>query len=690
MPIKKASLHPFLVVVLLISALMPVFLIPQIDNPLITSKWLLLIGLALLSALTYFAVSLKNGKWSLSLNPLFWPAVALIGFTVISSLLNFRYPVQQLLGMGGAYLAVGLLIIFLPNLLNKDDSQRLILPLNVIASVLSIISIFQVFGLSLSSVLSRLSVFTIPNDLSFSLTGSSLIALTFLSAVLVANLVNKKALKSSLVAQITVFLTLIGVGLQVWATFFNASTASQILPLSASLTVANNSLALSRTALFGVGPDAYSTAYNQLKPVWINGQDYWQFSFTSAFSQPLTMVVTGGLLGLGAWLALVWQALRLLFKRHLKDGLDSSNPYLAAFVLVLLTWLFLTPASILSLTLIAIALAFLVADNKDKYKEFSFSAQRLLSVLPESKAHKTRKGIFSLVSVLAMALVLWASIYYVGQVAAARAIYKTNVNLLNNQAAEAYTELQQAENLNRYSPNIRRSLSALNLEIAVALSNKTDLSAAEQEQVMQLLNQAVNEANAAILLDPYDYQNYLALANIYLQLVEVSDEAVTAAYEALAQAATYNPNEPAIRMQLGQLLFSQEQYAQAGTFFAQAAERKADLAAAHYWQAKSYEALEQYEDARTAYIKALTLLEQDSEDYKQANQEFEAMQKVMEELATQAQAEAAQGQAAGQAPTATPSPTPTEETASGLSNLIDQEKAQQLVNEQNTETLPEE
>jgi uncharacterized protein HemY len=117
----------------------------------------------------------------------------------------------------------------------------------------------------------------------------------------------------------------------------------------------------------------------------------------------------------------------------------------------------------------------------------------------------------------------------------------------------------------------------MNLEIAIALSNKTDLTAAEQEQVLQLVNEAIREAKAATILDPYNYQNWLVLAqficNYWAQLIKPCKKL----FNALAKAAANNPNNPEIRLILGQLFLNAKQATEAANFFSQAIERKPDL-----------------------------------------------------------------------------------------------------------------
>jgi len=241
--------------------------------------------------------------------------------------------------------------------------------------------------------------------------------------------------------------------------------------------------------------------------------------------------------------------------------------------------------------------------------------------------------------------------------------------------------------LARYNPTLRRNYAMMNLEIAIAMSNKTDITALEQEQVLSLVNTAITEAKAATILEPQDYQNWLALSNIYVQLLDVTDEATQQAFDALANAVTTNPNDPIMRMTLGQFFFGLEQWADAATFFSQAVERKPNLTAAYYSLAQALIQDGQIIEAETALTQTLALLDKETnlEDYTQVEKELAEITEQADQLRAQAANQQAQNSQAqleqNNEQTELPAADQTidlESSASGQSNLGD------LLNEQAT------
>jgi predicted Zn-dependent protease len=240
----------------------------------------------------------------------------------------------------------------------------------------------------------------------------------------------------------------------------------------------------------------------------------------------------------------------------------------------------------------------------------------------------------------------------------------------------AYNSHRNAKDLAPQVDFVRRSNSLINLQIAIALSNKADVTAAEQEQVLQLINQAITEAKAATVLEPENYQNWISLAQIYIQLLGTTEQAAQEAFNALAKAATYNPNDPEIRIGLGELFLKTERAADAVVFFTQAVERKPDLFIAHYYLAKAQVANNQLQEAKTSYANSLNLLEKDSEDYKTVEGELNALNKALEDQA----AEAAKSKSDTASGSASLSPT-TQSDNSALSGLLTEQDAESAIQE---------
>ncbi|HPS40582.1 MAG TPA: tetratricopeptide repeat protein [Candidatus Woesebacteria bacterium] len=599
------------------TCLLPVFFVPYFINPFYNSKLLLVFLIAFVTVFAAIIQSFQKKSWQFIKTPLTFPVLGFAIAVILSSLVSHQYPSGQFLGIGGVYLSFAAIILIAPSLLNGKLSQWFTKAVNVAALLLSLLTISQLFGLGLPALINRISILNLTNDLSFSLTGTVFVAIQFLSVVLLSNVFDQKAWRRSWFNKITTILVAVALGINIWSVLPNNVASFQNLSLTASASIAKDSLTLTKNALFGYGPDSYSSAFDILKPIWINGMDYWQYTFDSAFNFPLTLVVSIGVLGVLAYLFFLWKTVVTVNKGNEQDV------FLKVFIFTTLIWQFFSPVNLVMLTLLAIALAFFIANNQNQYKKVNFGAGHLAATDNYGEPSQDRLKLakiknYTLFGSNAVLLCLFGFAFYTSAKAfvAYQQLYQSNVNINNNEIVKAYDNYNEAKNLAPTLDFIRRNNSLINLQIAIAMSNKTDITTAEQEQVLQLINQAITEAKAATVLGPTNYQNWLVLAQIYMQLLETTEQAQQEAFNALAQAINYNPSSPELRIIMGQLFLNSKDYANAVTFFAQAVERKGDLPSAHYYLAQALMANEQWEDAQTSLNNTLSLLEKDSEDYK--------------------------------------------------------------------------
>ncbi|NLG06725.1 MAG: tetratricopeptide repeat protein [Candidatus Pacebacteria bacterium] len=683
--IKKNKPNLYTAFALLIAFLLPVLVIPTINNPFFNSKGLLLFVLVIGTLLAYIIASFKEKKWLLNSNPLVLPLVLFGGSILLSTLITHsEYPYDQLLGWGGFFLSFVLIIIFAPSLIKQDYSQKLVQILNIAGVIVALNSVFQLFDFGLSQVFNYLSVYEVANDLSFNLTGGVLLNVQLLSSLILMNLLVKNQ-RQSLLQKIIIAVLVVGLGVNIYAILPGHSTSLVLLPLPASLEIARNSLVATRAALFGYGPNSYGHVFSLLKPAWLNTSSVWQYNFDSATIFPLTLVVSGGLLALISWIFFATRSVRLL-----SDKKEQKAPALKYFIFVALAWQVISPLNVMMLTLLAIALSFWLAANIESFKIKKFSFNNIFdpfNLQPHNKANRYTFTAISIVSLLAVIFLAYQiGLNYAAHVAAyqaTQAASKEDFNLV-------FAKQEQSRNLAIFSADWRRIYASSALELAVALSNKTDITPVEQEQVMGLVNLAITEAREAIKLEPNSYQNWLVLANIYLLLTDVTEDARQLAFEALSQATLANPNDPFIRISLGQFYMGLEQWEQASNFFLQAVERKPDLAVAYYNLAQAYVKNEQILEAETALQQALLLIdkETDLEDYTTVETQLATVSEQADQI--RAQAEEQQAQAGEQSLPSNLSQTglvdlegESESTGSGsgLSDLLDEEETSNLLRE---------
>jgi tetratricopeptide (TPR) repeat protein len=672
---------------LIVAFLLPILVIPTINNPFFHSKGILLFALAIGTLLAYIFNSFKEKKWLLSSNPLVLPLVLFAASILLSTLVTQQYPFDQLVGWGGFFLSFVLIVIFAPTLIKKDYSHKVVQVLNVAGLIIALNSVLQLFGVGFSQIFNRLSVYEFANDLSFSLTGGALLNIQLLSSLVLVNLLSKNQ-KQGWLQKIVIAGLVLGLGVNAYAVLPGQAAQLVLMPLSASIAIARESLAVTRSALFGFGPNSYSQAFHLLKPAWLNTSEVWQYNFESATAFPLTLVVSGGLLAFLSWIFLALRSIRLLTikKEQKAEGLKY-------FIIAAIIWQIISPLNTMMLTLLALALSFYLAANLDGYKIKKFSFNNLFDPFNLQPNNKANRYTFATISVLLMAGLIFLS-YQIGlHYAAHAAAYQANKAASEEDFNQVFAKQEQSRNLANRSAEWRRIYASSALELAVALSNKTDITPVEQEQVLELINVAITEARAATILQPRLYQNWLVLANIYLQLIDVTEDVGQLAFESLSQATLTNPNDPFMRINLGQFFMRLQQWEEASNFFIQAIERKPDLAVAYYNLAQAYIQNQQILEAENALQQALLLIDKETnlEDYTAVEDQLEAISEQADQLRAQAEAQQAQGGVTS--PETLDSPLepdlidqglesePLEENGSGLSELLNEEETSSLLRE---------
>jgi tetratricopeptide (TPR) repeat protein len=180
------------------------------------------------------------------------------------------------------------------------------------------------------------------------------------------------------------------------------------------------------------------------------------------------------------------------------------------------------------------------------------------------------------------------------------------------------------------------SYSQVNLSIAAGISQKTDLSDAEKQNVNQLISQSIREAKVTTSLRPHDAMGWQNLGNIYANLLTAADGADKYAINSYAQAVALDSANPVLRTEFANLLVKlstsikdEKQKAiyinRAATEFQTAIQLKPDYASAYYNFAKLLESFGDFENAYTNMQKAISLLEPTNPDLSKANEELSAL-----------------------------------------------------------------
>jgi len=625
---KKVSL----ILVMAIGILSILLLVPVTDSFVEHSKSYVLMFGALLVSTLFIIKTFRERAVRVAISPITGALLFFALATIASTFFTSNYPVEGLLGLGGVFLSTSIIALLGGNIMPRDITEKFLGTLAGSSVVLVALSVAQSFGFGPAQLLNKTMGFAIPSSLIFNLAGSPFIALQVVGLTLVAviaHVVSTKKLSKFFAVSLPILV--IGTGIFAWSLLPGKETSLVLPSFSASWSVMLDTIRAPKSALIGAGISAYRNAYQIFRPVWMNGTSVWQISFTQASAMPLTLITTMGIIGLLAWVLIL-----VKFAHFYRDAMPSSKALTVFIAGSLLLNLFL-PFNTVMLTLQAIAIAALVANESHKLPLLQMQALRFKMLnKPETinLNKKPRNLTAFLGSGISLAIVVAISYLVARSLQAHMLMFQSSRAVAENNIVRAYELQQRAVALNPFYDVFRRRYSSTSALIAIALSNKADISETDKQQVSALLQQSVTEARAATTLDGAESQNWANLAQIYNNLIGVSEDAVNWAVQSYVSAIETNPTDPLLRLDLASIFVRQESYQQALNIYDQAINLKADLPISHYRRGELLELVktpEALREARLSYQRALVLLPANSEDYSTVNTKIEELEKYMKD-----------------------------------------------------------
>jgi len=625
------------------TALLPLILVPFTLDFVQDSKLYLIIILSILSLIFFFLQSFKDKSWKIIVSPVTLPLTIFGVGTLASIFFTQNYPVKNLLSIGSVYLALWLIVTLASSLINEKQKDKFLSGIAISGSIVGATALLQLFDFGPAQLIAWATGAEIAHGFAVNLVGNSLIAVQFLLIALIGQAVQiwqKKKITNFHV--ITLPLMVLGLGIYIWTLLPGKPTQLNLPPVSASWSIALDSLRVPKSALIGQGPGGYAATFTRYKPTWMNGRENWSAIYNYAVGMPLTLLVQLGFLGTIGWILLLVKMLNH-FRQEKKDYQTDPLSWMLFISLILQL---LVPPNLTLLALQALIMAFWIAAHQDKFsvlklKPLSVELDKQKIITNDSQANNTVSVIINGVCIAGLILLT----YCTGKAYASQYLmFEAQKAALDNKGVELYNKQTQAKQLNPYNDGIRRAYAITNLRIAEALSNKADITDQEKQQVSQLLQQAVNEARAAIAIDPSVATNHSNLAGIYENLIGSVEEADQWAVNSYTQAIQLAPSDPLLRLQLGLILMQNEQTGQAANLFSQAVNLKPDLPSAYYYLGLAQQQAQQLTAAKQSWEQALMLLDPESEDYQELQKLLEQLETQLEEKEEQKNSAAAQPQ----------------------------------------------
>lgn len=444
-------------------------------------------------------------------------------------------------------------------------------------------------------------------NLNFTLTGSytTTLILIIISAVLIVPRLKSASSNLKVLYYGGLFTTLIATIAIISLMFPDRALSPNLLPFSASWSIALDALKSLRTLLFGVGLSNYTLLYTSVKPLAINSTSLWSALPQSASSELLTLIPTAG----------ITTSLALFFIM-IKTALSSNNTPLFGAALIAAIAPIIVPGSLpLYLTL------FVLYSLSHPHKPTEISLQ---------PPHHLSLTLFLILIALGLGYSPLKSIY------SESLMRKAQLSLESGDTQKVYDLHLQTLKLSPNITNYHLSFADINFRLASSLSQKPDLTDSDREMITRLIQQSIESGKSAIVLRPNDSRSWLTVAKIYQNLINVAEGADNFALETFSRALSLDRANPSLHLEFATLLSqiadtqqsseaTQSLMNRAIAQMQTAIQLKPNYGNAYYNLSKLYEKTNDTQRAIIALESALNYLEPGSSDYSKVISELETL-----------------------------------------------------------------
>jgi len=658
----------------LLALILPLFFLTTTPNFFDTNKLLLLVIASSIVFIAWLGKIIAQRSVRITLTPFTTPLAILALIYLLSSIFASPNTIEAFMGRG---LLIPLLSIMFISFTSAAPYQTLksTLPTNktflslIISTViLSFIAIFQTVGLPLSSLLNKLFTLNFPTNLNFTPAGAPLALITLTLPVAIITIYKAISTKDS-TEKITLFaLTAVMATSLILNTIHIAPgkpNSPILLPFNIGWNIAIDTFKAPKTAFLGFGPESFVNAFTRFRPATFNLTDNWNLRFTASSNEPFHLLTTVGLIGLGAWVLLLFAIIKLKPKRP-----STTFRLLRSITLIVFLIQLFLPANLLLIFLTFLLLTLLALELKAAddpqvtdiiLRLFAAKVVRPGHNLPQTErpaAKKIKNEILPFVISLPLLAGAIYLLYLTSQAYTAEMIFKRSLDAVAaNDGTSAYNLQRDTVLQNPFLDRYRRAYANTNLAIANALASQSQLSDQERSTVTQLIQQAIREAKQATVIDNQKTSNWETLATIYRNLINVAANADQWSVAAYVTAIQTDPVNPQLRLELGGIYFALGQHDQAIRFFQQATELKPDWPNAYYNLSTAYREKKDFQNALTNMKKVLDLVDKDSADYTKAQTELNDLQEQLN-LPPEEQVETEEPESQLSIPSPLPSPQP--------------------------------
>lgn len=612
--LDKISTKILRVIPFVLSFFVPLLFLPITADYFAFNKYYFIAVIGSISLIAWCVRNITRGKLHFTTSPALLPLILLVLANIISSV--FISPTQHVSLFGQTSLFFFLAIIFITvtsSQKNRFTINSSIYGLISAASILSIFTVLHHFGM-----ITKLTSSEIFTNRYFNPTGSILPAITFTIPVLIATTVFTTGIKNWTLKSVlfsSVLLMIVGTIINISLILpQNGQPLVSILPLNAGWSIAIDTLKTWQTALFGTGPETFFTAFTRLRPAFLNLDKYlWSIRFSESSNYIFSLITTTGIIGSLTFLLSFLRPLAVALKnRHSVEEKNAFNFLVFALISVIITF-FVIPTGIVSLTLGFVLLIGLTITQKLQSQKsvkditYSLSADTLASPayhdLPETLKSSAVSSFLPWLTAFIAVAILSSYWFFAGKMYLASVSFKQAVETIQADPYSSYLKFQKSAQQDIYNPYYPQKLSQIYLSISNAYLSKENATEEEKKSGAEFAQRAIDAGKISAKLDPFNVTVWENLFNVYRTLIPYSQGAADMAISHALQAASVDPTNPAIYLQLGTLIYNLGDADQAIKFIDRASELKQDWDLPYFNLSSIYKAKKDYPKA-LQYAKA--------------------------------------------------------------------------------------
>ena len=579
----------------------PLIILTNFSNFFEAPKLFVLILMALIIILTKTIRIFISKNIEYKTSKIDLAAVLLAAAYLISTIFSMVNKVDALFLPGTTSFVIFAVLLFLQvNQFKESEKENVANTILMSAFVFAVIQIASAFGIT-KLIPNLPEVFKINIFTTFGNVLTAIVFLISLLPLLLVQLFTKRDLAEKMLAGLVAIVFCISIFSSLYLIFSSKETSLNILNIKYGWPIAVDSLKVN--PLIGVGPTNFSHAFNKFKSISYNNELNWNLKYIQNSSYFLTMITEAGVIGLVAFVFLIY--------RFLKEFCYKNPKHISSFLLIL-GFLFLPLSSTLIIILFLMLSLSLDTNTKRVTFELTGNTYRIALVLISSFI------------ISGLSYITYTTFY-------AELLFSKSISSLNNsEPIKAYEYINKAVSFNPRVDRYHQLSAGINMALAESLAKKEDITDEDKKNISQLIQQAIREGKASVAVGVYKSTNWEGLSSIYQTITAFAQGSDKFAIESINQAILLDPINPILRIKLGGIYYSLEKYDLAVDSLKLAVIAKPNYPNSHYNLALAYKGANNLERAKEEINATLSLLGKGTLDYEKALSELQTIEGLSE------------------------------------------------------------